>query len=174
MRVGDRLQSGLTCASHLGRLWLFLVSSQRKRRKLDVCPPVRIVPLLRFQQLCSSLWRSSELDWRTRLHDPGVCAAYGICGHRVDGDVLNCAHNTEAQPVRGGVAEKLQQICPQLVAEYGGEGSRYCCSEEQIDVLTRQVAAPVNSSRHSLFNQTLLHALLSHIGHVRLTALVSS
>ena len=80
---------------------------------------------------------SEEPDWRTREHSSGVCATRGICGHRTDGDVLNCARNEPAQPLGSEAASrKLQDVCPQLVAETNGT---YCCTEEQIDTLSRQV-----------------------------------
>lgn len=46
------------------------------------------------------------------MHAKGTCASYGICGHRKDGDVLNCANNTEAQPIGGSssMAQKLQVL----------------------------------------------------------------
>ena len=49
------------------------------------------------------------------MHAKGTCASYGICGHRKDGDVLNCANNTEAQPIGGSssMAQKLQ-VPPRL------------------------------------------------------------
>jgi hypothetical protein len=36
-----------------------------------------------------------------------MCATYGICGHRKDKDVLNCANNTAAQPLPAAAARKL-------------------------------------------------------------------
>lgn len=72
-------------------------------------------------------------------HKPGFCSTYGICGHRKDKDVLNCLNSTEAQPVPQSVARKLQDVCPQLYKEAGEQDGKYCCSEEQIDVLSRQV-----------------------------------
>ena len=45
--------------------------------------------------------------WRTRSHAPGTCATYGICGHRKDRDVLNCANNTAARPLPSEAAHKL-------------------------------------------------------------------
>lgn len=67
-----------------------------------------------------------------------MCATYGICGHRRDGDVLNCANNTAAQPLGSdAAARKLQDVCPQLVAEANGT---YCCTEEQIDTLAKQAS----------------------------------
>ncbi|EIE26672.1 multidrug efflux transporter AcrB transmembrane domain-containing protein [Coccomyxa subellipsoidea C-169] len=84
---------------------------------------------------CSAVY-GEEPDWRTRTHEKGVCATYGICGHRKDGDVLNCANNTEAQPVSDAAARKLQDVCPQLVAETNG---KFCCTEEQIDTLSQQI-----------------------------------
>ena len=50
----------------------------------------------------------ADTDWRTKVHARGTCASYGICGHRKDGDVLNCANNTVAQPIGSSVAQKLQ------------------------------------------------------------------
>lgn len=88
------------------------------------------------QLIDCSVFTRDESDWRTRVHKEGVCATYGICGHRKDGDVLNCANNTEAQAVSEVAARKLQDVCPQLVAETSG---KYCCTEEQIDTLSQQV-----------------------------------
>ena len=34
--------------------------------------------------------------------------------------------------------QKLQDVCPQLASEFGGDAN-YCCTEEQIDTLTHQV-----------------------------------
>lgn len=84
------------------------------------------------------LCREEPQDWRTRTHSSGVCATYGICGHRSDGDVLNCAANTAARPLGSdAAARKLQDVCPQLVAEANGT---YCCTEEQIDTLAKQAS----------------------------------
>ncbi len=52
----------------------------------------------------------AETEWLTKVHARGTCASYGICGHRKDGDVLNCANNTVAQPISSSVAQKLQVI----------------------------------------------------------------
>lgn len=51
---------------------------------------------------------SSDPEWLTKTHAKGTCASYGICGHRKDGDVLNCANNTAAQPISSSMAQKLQ------------------------------------------------------------------
>ena len=84
-------------------------------------------------------------DWQTRTHSRGVCATYGICGHRTDGDVLNCAANTAAQPLGSdAAARKLQDVCPQLVAEANGT---FCCTEEQIDTLAKQARMLMSPSR---------------------------
>eukprot|EP00883_Tetradesmus_obliquus_P007421 jgi/Sobl393_1/18043/SZX70998.1 len=74
--------------------------------------------------------------WLTKKHEPGYCAMYGICGRRKDGDVLNCANNTQAQSASDELARKLQATCPTLWAEAGGAAGRYCCTAEQIDKLS--------------------------------------
>jgi Niemann-Pick C1 N terminus len=48
-------------------------------------------------------------------------------------------NNTEAQPVLPAVAKKLQDVCPQLYKESGEQNGKYCCTEQQIDQLTKQV-----------------------------------
>jgi hypothetical protein len=53
---------------------------------------------------------SSDPVWLTKTHAKGTCASYGICGHRRDGDVLNCANNTVAQPISSIMAQKLQAL----------------------------------------------------------------
>jgi hypothetical protein len=75
----------------------------------------------------------------------------GICGHRFDGGVLNCPFNEEAQPLGDTGLQKLQDVCPQLAAEEDGSAGRYCCTEEQLDVL--QVCGHV--SLHALFAQCI-------------------
>lgn len=100
-----------------------------------------------------------EPDWRTLRHEEGICATYGICGHRKDGDVLNCANNTAAQPVSDSVVQKLQDVCPQLLAEGNG---KYCCTEEQIDTLSRQVR---NTSQKMLATSNGLMQLLLQMLH---------
>ncbi len=60
----------------------------------------------------------AETDWRTKVHAKGTCSSYGICGHRKDGDVLNCANNTVAQPISSSVAQKLQ-VTPSTAAHDG-------------------------------------------------------
>jgi Niemann-Pick C1 protein len=62
----------------------------------------------------------------------------GICGHRPDGDVLNCPDNGAAAPLPPPAAQKLFSLCPQLHTEVGTDGT-YCCTEEQVDVLERQI-----------------------------------
>lgn len=64
---------------------------------------------------------------------------YDICGHRPDGDVLNCPSNTEAQPILDDTAfQKLSAVCPQLAAELG-DGGHVCCSGAQLDQLQTQI-----------------------------------
>lgn len=105
---------------------------------------------------CSS--RSSELpghtyggngdDWQTRVHEPGRCATYGICGHRPDTDPLSCPDNGPPRALNDTAMQKLQTVCPQLAAELGGGGGGgaggagppgVCCTEEQLDRLQAQV-----------------------------------
>lgn len=71
-------------------------------------------------------------------HGPGTCATYGICGHRSDGDVLSCAETRPAPPLGARGLAKLQQVCPQLAAERGAD-ARFCCTEEQLDVIQREI-----------------------------------
>lgn len=82
-------------------------------------------------------------EWRTLTHESGYCALYGICGHRADNDVLSCPINTKAQPLSKTAYTKLQAVCPQLTASAGGPDGRFCCTEEQIDVMARSVGAGV-------------------------------
>ena len=44
--------------------------------------------------------------------------------------------------------QKLQDVCPQLASEFGGDAN-YCCTEEQIDTLTHQVG---HFWLHSFYN----------------------
>lgn len=64
---------------------------------------------------------------------------YGICGHRADGDVLNCANNTRAAPPSDELALTLQAACPTLWAEKGGMNGSYCCDVHQVEVLMNNV-----------------------------------
>ncbi|GFR48084.1 hypothetical protein Agub_g9923, partial [Astrephomene gubernaculifera] len=72
-------------------------------------------------------------DWRTRDHSPGMCAMYGTCGHRRDGDPLACAANLPAAPPSPELATRLQAVCPSLWADRGGPAGRYCCTADQVD-----------------------------------------
>eukprot|EP00955_Chlamydomonas_euryale_P102550 365428-Chlamydomonas_euryale.AAC.7 len=47
-------------------------------------------------------------NWTTDVHQRGYCAMPGVCGHRADGDALNCAANTQAQPAGVDLAAVLQ------------------------------------------------------------------
>lgn len=64
---------------------------------------------------------------------------YDICGHRADGDVLNCANNTRAAPPSAELAATLQAACPTLWAEAGGMNGSYCCTPRQVEVLANNV-----------------------------------
>lgn len=77
-------------------------------------------------------------DWQTRVHEPGRCATYGICGHRRDSDPLSCPDNGAARTLNATSAQKLQEVCPQLAANVG-PGGGVCCTEEQLDQLQKQV-----------------------------------
>lgn len=77
-------------------------------------------------------------SWQTVTHAKGVCALYGVCGHRQDRSGLDCPDNLPGSPLDNPAMQKLQNICPQLASEYGTDG-QYCCTEEQIDTLTHQV-----------------------------------
>lgn len=76
---------------------------------------------MHITQLCCC---RADTDWRTKVHARGTCASYGICGHRKDGDVLNCANNTVAQPISSGVAQKLQVIPCRSEARQGSHAAR--------------------------------------------------
>lgn len=78
-------------------------------------------------------------EWRTTVHDQGYCALYGICGHRPDGDVLSCPLNAPGRRLSQDAYIKLQTLCPQLTASSGGPDGRYCCTEQQIDVMATSV-----------------------------------
>ena len=84
-------------------------------------------------------------SWLTATHAQGVCALYGVCGHRKDRSGLDCPDNEPGSSLDSQAMQKLQDICPQLASEYGAEG-RYCCTEEQIDTLTHQVFGHYNDS----------------------------
>ncbi|KAL4457923.1 hypothetical protein ABPG75_012788 [Micractinium tetrahymenae] len=73
-----------------------------------------------------------------RVHEPGRCATYGICGHRRDGDPLSCPDNNAARTLNATSAQKLQAVCPQLAADIG-PGAGVCCTEEQLDQLQKQI-----------------------------------
>jgi hypothetical protein len=91
-----------------------------------------------------SLARSLAEDapgWATEHHEPGYCAMYDICGHRADGDPLNCANNTRAAPPSGELALTLQATCPTLWSERGGMNGTYCCTPRQVEVLQNNVRA---------------------------------
>lgn len=77
-------------------------------------------------------------EWRTQKHEAGYCATYDICGHRHDGDVLNCADNKRAVLIDDDVRSKFERVCPQLASEIGAEGS-ICCSEAQLDQIEKQI-----------------------------------
>ncbi len=77
-------------------------------------------------------------SWLTTSHEKGVCALYGVCGHRKDHSGLDCPDNQPGSALDGQALQKLQDICPQLATEHGPDG-RYCCTEEQIDTLSHQV-----------------------------------
>lgn len=64
---------------------------------------------------------------------------YGICGHRADGDVLNCPLNARATPPSDELAATLQAVCPTLWAEQGGANGTYCCTPRQVEVLANNV-----------------------------------
>ena len=64
---------------------------------------------------------------------------YDICGHRADGDPLNCANNARAAPPSGELALTLQATCPTLWAERGGMNGTYCCTPRQVEVLQNNV-----------------------------------
>lgn len=104
---------------------------------------LRILPLV---LLCSSLALLTTVaaeenitQWRTLVHDQGYCALYGICGHRADGDVLSCPLNAPGQQLSQAAYNKLQTLCPQLTAAFGGPDGHYCCTEQQIDVMATSV-----------------------------------
>lgn len=80
-------------------------------------------------------------SWHTLNHRPGYCALYGVCGHRNDSghSGLDCPLNQPGKPLSGPVSQKLQETCPQLASEFGPDGN-YCCTEEQLDTLTHQIA----------------------------------
>ena len=73
----------------------------------------------------------AETEWRTKVHAKGTCASFGICGHRKDGDVLNCANNTVAQPISSSVAQKLQVKHP------------HCVSRQAYSVLMKQICSAI-------------------------------
>lgn len=71
-------------------------------------------------------------------HGPQTCATYGICGHRADGDVLSCAETLPAPALNATGLQKLQRVCPQLAADRGSD-RHFCCTEEQLDTIQRQI-----------------------------------
>ncbi|KAL0026458.1 hypothetical protein WJX77_000502 [Trebouxia sp. C0004] len=77
-------------------------------------------------------------SWLTTNHEKGVCALYGVCGHRKDQSGLDCPDNQPGSALDGRALQKLQDICPQLATEHGPDG-KYCCTEEQIDTLSHQI-----------------------------------
>ncbi len=103
---------------------------RRPAEQQPVCP--------RHPVLHSAVCARCDEDWQTRVHEPGRCATYGICGHRRDGDPLSCPDNGEARPLNATSAQKLQTVCPQLAADIG-PGAGVCCTEEQVDQLQKQV-----------------------------------
>jgi Niemann-Pick C1 protein len=66
---------------------------------------------------------------------------YDVCGHRADGDTLNCANNTRAVSPTGELALTLQATCPTLWSELGGMNGTYCCTPKQVEVLASSVSA---------------------------------
>jgi hypothetical protein len=119
--------------------------------------------------LCGVWSRSSPAHGAAHLrieddHKLGFCSTYGICGHRKDKDVLNCVNSTEAQPVASNVARKLQDVCPQLYKESGEQDGKYCCSEEQIDVLSKQVKNALICISVLLFKNTIICIPAWHYG----------
>ena len=87
--------------------------------------------------MCRRPARGGEDQWTVR-HEPGYCATYGICGHRRDGDGLDCPRNIPAPALGAAGLQKLRVVCPKLAGRVGAEG-RACCTEEQLDFMQRQV-----------------------------------
>jgi hypothetical protein len=85
--------------------------------------------------------------WQTRHHEPGYCSMVGVCGHRADGDGLNCPNNTQSFPPSQELAEQLQRICPSLWSQKGGASGRYCCTPEQVAKLGSDVRAGLRVGR---------------------------
>ena len=104
-------------------------------------------------------------SWQTVTHAKGVCALYGVCGHRADKSGLDCPDNRAGSPLDNQAMQKMQDICPQLASEFGADGN-YCCTEEQIDTLTHQVGhLQARSKPHALIRLTNLSHF--HIVSVR-------
>jgi Niemann-Pick C1 protein len=68
---------------------------------------------------------------------------YDVCGHRADGDALDCANNTRAVAPSGELALVLQATCPTLWSEQGGMNGSYCCSARQVEILQNSVSGAV-------------------------------
>lgn len=98
-------------------------------------------------------------SWLTGKHAKGYCALHGVCGHRKDRSGLDCPRNEPGSTLGGQALQKLQDTCPQLVAEYGPDG-QFCCTEEQIDTLSHQVA--VSTFDICCHDKLLLNALLTY------------
>jgi hypothetical protein len=98
-------------------------------------------------------------SWLTTSHEKGICALYGVCGHRKDHSGLDCPDNQPGSALDGQALQKLQDICPQLATEHGPDG-KYCCTEEQIDTLSHQV---VCHHIHSLAHGSMVKSIIGQL-----------
>uniref|UniRef100_A0ACD5V3Y1 Uncharacterized protein n=1 Tax=Avena sativa TaxID=4498 RepID=A0ACD5V3Y1_AVESA len=62
----------------------------------------------------------------------GYCSMYGICAHRSDGKVLNCANSTKAVKPDTLFSTRIQSLCPTITGDV-------CCTVDQFDTLHQQV-----------------------------------
>ncbi|CAN6249743.1 unnamed protein product [Urochloa humidicola] len=66
----------------------------------------------------------------------GYCSMYGICAHRSDGKVLNCANATKAVKPDTLFSSRIQSLCPTITGNV-------CCTVDQFDTLHQQVQQAV-------------------------------
>ncbi|KAK7091358.1 NPC intracellular cholesterol transporter 1-like [Littorina saxatilis] len=100
---------------------------------------------------CFHTWRILVcfvcFTWTVSLGDSGQCVWYGQCGFDpATKKPVNCAYNGPAKPLQTPHAVSLlKQYCPDL---YQGDGTRTCCSDEQLKTLVDNIAVPVQLLGH--------------------------
>lgn len=68
-------------------------------------PLLLLLLLPPVQHACRASADANDTSWLTLNHAPGYCAMYDICGHRKDGDVLNCPNNTRVRAAQAAARQ---------------------------------------------------------------------